>query len=234
MFSRHFGQFVTNDRQFYRDATDKVHILSKRLKNNLTKPDNYLLVANPGAGKSFFVRQFKEELEKSVGQIAFLERNMSAYSNIEEAFADIIIDVMMALVTHQPTLLFIDEVDTQLDEKYMFHRLIAPMNDDKFLFSQKQISLSKQNLVIFYALSSSVDEIKRTQKWPDFLSRIPAAHHITLPKFDSPLERIYRTVGILPRGMYPVRHVEAAALLYIGLREWTSSRELEQTLVDST
>ncbi|MGE0279038.1 MAG: ABC transporter ATP-binding protein [Rhizobiaceae bacterium] len=225
-----FGQFVTNDRQFYRTAIDKVDILSNRLRNNIARPENYLLIANPGAGKSFFVRQFRRELEKTVGEIEFLERNMSAYSSVDQAFSDIVIDVMIALMAHRPTLLFIDEVDTELDGKNMFHRLIAPMNGDPFFFAQKQISFSKQNLVIFYALSSGVDELKRTQKWPDFLSRIPSAHQITLPNFDSALERIYRTISILPVGMYSCRRVEAAALLYIGLREWASSRELEQTL----
>jgi hypothetical protein len=62
-----FGQFVTNDRQFYRMAMDKIDMLFNRLTNNLAKPDNYLLIANPGAGKSFFVRQFKRELEKKIG-----------------------------------------------------------------------------------------------------------------------------------------------------------------------
>jgi len=132
------GGFVTNDRQFYGEAMDRVRMLSDRLKNNLSKPDNYLLIADPGAGKSFFVKQFKQELENTYGQpIEFLERNMSAYNSVEQAFADIVIDVMIALMTRRATLLFIDEVDTQLDDKNVFQRLIAPMNGDLFFFAQK-------------------------------------------------------------------------------------------------
>jgi hypothetical protein len=225
------GKFITNDRKFYREAMDRVRMLSDRLRNHLSKPDNYLLIADPGSGKSFFVKQFKKELETAFGQpMEFLERNMSAYNNIEEAFSDIVIDVMISLMTRSSTLLFIDEVDTQLNGKNMFQRLIAPMNGDPFFFSQKQVSFSKQNIVIFYALSVKTEEINKTQKWPDFLSRIPTAHQIILPKFDSPFERIYRAISILPRGPSPVLRVEAAALLYIGLRSWASSRELEQAL----
>jgi hypothetical protein len=155
---------------------------------------------------------------------------MSVYSSIDSAFVDIIIDVMIALTTHRPVLLFIDEVDTQIGDTNIFHRLIAPMNGDPFFFSQKQISFAKQNLVIFYALSSKIDEIKNAQKWPDFLSRIPSLHQITLPAFDSPFERIYRTISMLPQSTAPVRLVQAAALAYIGMRNWASARELEHAV----
>ena len=225
------GNFATNDRHFYHEAMNRVRMLSDRLKSGLSKPDNYLLIADPGSGKSFFVKQFKQELETTLSQpMEFLERNMSAYNNIEQAFSDIVMDVMIVSMTRRSTLLFIDEVDTELDEKNMFQRLIAPMNGDPFFFAQKQASFAKQNLVIFYALSASVDDVKSAQKWPDFLSRIPVAHQIRLPKFNSAFERIYRAISILLRGPVPVRRVEAAALLYIGLRNWASSRELEQEL----
>src|ERR1700720_4584634 len=84
---------------------------------------------------SFFVKEFKQELETTFGQpMEFLERNMSAYNNVEQTFADIVLDVMVASMTRRSTLLFIDEIDTELDEKNMFQRLIAPMNGDPFFF----------------------------------------------------------------------------------------------------
>lgn len=226
-----FGEFVTNDRVFYREATGHLKLLARRVRAKLSKPDNYLLLADPGSGKSFFVRQFTEQLIDQLGEhVTFLERNLSAYTNIDQAFNDIATDVLVALATHKPILLFIDEVDTQLDDRSMFQRLIAPMNGDPFFFLQKQVSFAKQDIVVFFALSSRIDDLGKRQKWPDFLSRIPSAHQIKLPAFNSPIDRIYRTIAMLPKGPFPVTYVEASALLYIGLRIWTSVRELEQAL----
>jgi hypothetical protein len=226
-----FGKFVSNDRQFYREATSRVEMLAKRIQARLSKPDNYLLLADPGSGKSFFVKQFTEQLKNRLNEnVTFLERNLSAYSGIDLAFTDIVTDVLIALTAHQTVLLFIDEVDTQLDERHMFQRLIAPMNGDPFFLLQKQMSFAKQNLVVFFALSSKPEDMKGKQKWPDFLSRIPPAHQIRLPEFKHPLDRIYRAVAMLPAGVFPVARVQATALLYIGLRPWTSVRELEQAL----
>ncbi len=231
-----FGKFVTNDRVFYRTANDRLQMLSKRLQAGLSKPDNYLLIAKPGLGKSFFVRQFKDELKTAIdgkmktaieGKINFLERNLSAYDSIDAAFEDIITDVLIALTGRESVFLFVDEVDTLLNGKSMLERLIAPMNGDPFFFHGKQVSFAEKPLVVFFALSSSPEQMEGRQKWTDFLSRIPSAHRIALPESNSPLDRIYRAVSRLTS---PVTRVEASALLYIGLREWTSVRELEQAV----
>jgi hypothetical protein len=150
-----FGNFVTNDRDFYRTAKALLQMCFARLKAGLSKPDNYLLIAEPGLGKSFFVREFKEQLQREFGEdIIFLERNLSAYDRIDAAFQDIITDVIFALNSHNPVFLFIDEVDTLLDGKSILERLIAPMNGDPFFFLRRQLSFAKQNLVVFFALSS--------------------------------------------------------------------------------
>ena len=226
-----FGKFVSNDREFYRIATDRLQMLARRLQAGLSKPDNYLLIAQPGLGKSFFVTEFKNQLNARLGtEVIFLERNLSAYDSTDAAFRDIIMDVLIALTVHEPVFLFIDEVDTLLDGKSMLEKLIAPMNGDSFFYRDKQLSFGKQNLVVFFALSSNPDAMKTRQKWTDFLSRIPPAHRITLPQFKCPLDRIYRSVSKIPDGKFGMRRVEAIALLYIALRNWTSVRELEQTL----
>ena len=231
-----FGEFVTNDRRFHREATALLEMLVLRLQKRLGKPDLYLLHADPGSGKSFFVGEFAAQLQKKLHKkksdkkVIFLKRNLSAYGGMDLAFHDIGIDVLIALTTHETVLLFIDEVDTELDGRSIFQRLIGPMNGDPFFFLEKQVSFAKQNLVVFFALSRKKDELKETMKFPDFLSRIPAAHQINLPKFTDPIDRIYRAVATLPKVPFPVKRVQAAALLYIGLRAWTSVRELEQAL----
>jgi hypothetical protein len=117
-----------------------------------------------------------------------------------------------------------------LDGQNIFQRLIAPMNGDPFHFLQKQLSFARQDLVVFYALSSRLEDITAARKWPDFLSRIPQRHQIRLPAFASVVDRIYRAAGILPREPFGVTRVQAAALVYIGLYSWTSSRTFEQEL----
>jgi hypothetical protein len=226
-----FGNFVSNDRKFYRVVRDRLQMLCRRLEAQLSKPDNYLLIAQPGSGKSFFVRQFKGELQSAVRKdITFLERNLSAYDSVEGAFEDIITDVVYALTSHRPVFLFIDEVDTLLDGKSMLERLIAPMNGDPFFFRGKQMSIANQDIVVFFALSSSPEKMHERQKWTDFLSRIPQAHRISLPTLESPIDRVYKAIAMLPRGKFPAARVQAVALLYIGLKNWVSVRELEQAV----
>lgn len=226
-----FGQFTSNDLHFYRNATNLLDMLTVRLKKGLGKPDCYLLHADPGSGKSFFVRQFQAQLgTKLEDDVIFLECNLSAYQDMAQAGSDIVSDVLIALTHHQPVLLFIDEVDAKLGGESIFRRLIAPMNGDPFFFMQKPISFAKQNLIVFFALSAKPEDIGGAEKWPDFLSRIPPTHHIKLPEFGNPLCRIYRAVAMLQRGHFPVSHIEAAALMYIGLRPWSSVRELEHAV----
>jgi hypothetical protein len=116
-----FGDFISNDRNFYREVEANRDMLVRRLKARLSKPDNYLLLADPGSGKSFFVKQFRSELERAMREsqvayrIFYLERNLSAYRNIEEGFTDIVMDLIVPMMSRLDILLFIDEVDTELD-----------------------------------------------------------------------------------------------------------------------
>lgn len=226
-----FGDFVSNDKNFHRQAVGRLKMLHRRLEAKLAKPDNYLLEAEPGSGKSFFVKQFKSQLAESIGRdVIFLERNLSAYGDIDQAFTDIVLDVLIALAATRDVLLFIDEVDTRIDHNHIFQKLIAPMNGDPFFFLQKEVSFASQNLAVFYALSGKREVVSSAAKWPDFLSRIPPAHRIALPDFGNPIERIYRVIGLLSRGTLKVGFVETHALLYIGWTDWASSRELQQAV----
>lgn len=226
-----FGAFVTNDLGFVNAATDRLQSLVWQLREPLGKPANYLLEASPGSGKSFFVREFAEQLRAALKrETVYLEKNLSAYPSIDAAFSDIVLDVVLSLASHRDVVLFIDEVDTEIDGRRIFQKLIAPMNGDKFFFQEKEVSFTRQNIVGFYALSSHRDVLEQAPKWPDFLSRIPAEHRFVLPKFDTPFERLFRAIGILTRGKMSVTKVSVHALLYLSLRDWSSSREMDQTL----
>jgi hypothetical protein len=221
-----FGDYVSNNRKFCREETERLRLLRHKLGAGLLKPENILLEAEPGSGKSFFVREFARQIPNAY----FLERNLAAYSSLEGAFTDIILDMMLGLLSHPAVVLFVDEVDSELDGQFVFQRLIAPMNGDEFFFLQKQLSFKRHNLIAFYAMSSTSDEVRTRRKGEDFLSRIPQHHRIKLPSLSDPIDKIYRTVAVLSRPPFKYKRVEAAALLYVGARKWRSSRELEQAL----
>jgi hypothetical protein len=226
-----FGAFVTNDLSFVSAANERLRSLVWQLREPLGKPANYLLEAAPGSGKSFFVREFAKQLQAALNRPSvYLEKNLSAYPSIDAAFADIVLDVILALASHRDVVLFVDEVDTEIAGHRMFQKLIAPMNGDKFFFREKEVEFARQNIVGFYALSGHRDALEQAPKWPDFLSRIPAEHRFVLPTFDNPFERLFRAIGILYRGNMRVTKATVHALLYLSLHEWTSSRELDQAL----
>jgi len=229
--SAQFGAFVTNDRGFVTSCKDRLSTLCRQLAQHLAKPANYLLEASPGAGKSFFVRQFVQMLTISRGpEIVYLEKNLSAYPSIDAAFTDIILDVLLAIAKHRDVVLFVDEVDTEIEQRHIFQKLIAAMNGDSFFFLEKQISFAKQNLVGIYALSSGRAQLESKPKWPDFLSRVPEEHRFVLPSFNTPFEKLIRAASILLSKPSSVSKISFQAMLYLGLCEWSSARELEQSL----
>ena len=57
-----FGAFVTNDLMFVNGANERLRSLLWQLQEPLSKPENYLLEASPGSGKSFFVREFANQV----------------------------------------------------------------------------------------------------------------------------------------------------------------------------
>jgi hypothetical protein len=236
-FGHNFGEFTTNDGRFARIAEGQVRLVDAQLQRGLAKPAIYLLQADPGAGKSHFVREFsKKVLGPEAFKTQYLERNLSAYASIDAAFQDIVLDTLLALSRHKPIVLFVDEVDTTIEERHIFQKLIAPMNGDEFFFQGKMMSLSKQNLLVCFALSATPDTLESKPKWKDFLSRIPTEHRFRLPSLQSPLERVFRALSSLVRYAEKlttyggVSKISYQALLFLGFNPWQSARELDQAV----
>jgi hypothetical protein len=236
-FGNNFGEFITDDSHFARTAEAQVRLVTAQLQQGLTKPAAYLLQADPGAGKSHFVREFsKKLLGVATFKTQFLERNLSAYPSIDGAFQDIVLDTLLALARHKPVVLFVDEVDTAIEERHFFQKLIAPMNGDDFFFQGKMVSFSKQNLVVCFALSAVRNALDGKPKWPDFLSRIPVEHQFSLPSLQSPIERVFRALTSLVRHAQKlttyanISKVSYQTLLFLGFNPWQSARELDQAV----
>jgi hypothetical protein len=219
--------FVTSDRAFARVATDAVTALSARLKQGLKKPANYLLDAAPGSGKSFFVKQFFGALK--LNKEAFIEVNVGPYPSVDDAYANIVLEILLKLARHREVVIFVDEVDTGIRNEHMFQKLIALMNGEPLVLFGKQMVFSGLNLVMFFALSSSLESVKGKPKGGDFLSRIPKDQRLVLPALENPRERWVRVMSVLLRNSESVA-ISHQAMLYLGLRPWESTRELEQHL----
>ena len=236
MFGSHFGEFTTADALFVESAESLARLTATLVAQRLSKPANYLLQASPGSGKSHFVRQFAARLLGEDMSSQYLERNLSAYASVDQAFHDIVLDVLLAIARHKPVLLFVDEVDTEIENQHMFQKLIAPMNGDPFFFEGKSLSFAKQNLIVCFALSADRKDVEGKPKWRDFESRIPSGHRISLPSLGVPKERLFRALGALAKkreqvaGQGALVKVSFQALLYLGLNSWESARELDQAI----
>lgn len=249
------GGYVTHDRDFFLKVTERIKEMQHQIdtgrsfttsnivgnqgkkpryetisRPKLAKPENFLLRADPGSGKSFFVRQVAEQLP-GFEESGYLVHNLSGYRELDEALSDIALDILIALNRHSLVVSFIDEADSTFREEQLFRSFIAIMNGEPFFLHGKKLSFSDANLVFFYAMSSSEDKLQAVPKWQDFLSRVPSGNRFTLPDINSTYqEKLYRAVALLRSGRIKIRRVHARVLFFIGLKRWSSSRELERLL----
>jgi hypothetical protein len=235
-----FGDFMTNDKRFLDFVHNNINAVGNKLLNRLTKPEVIWLSGEPGSGKTFFIEQYIDQLEnllvdigldKNVAKVEPVWKNVSAYQNINHAFNDIILSTLIALTKHFTVALFIDEVDTKLADESVIPRLTGPIYGQDFFFSGHSISLSNQQLIIFLASSIPDKEFQKVPKAQDSTSRIPQHNIIKLPRLnENYMEKIYCALGIIIGISEEISKIEIPALMYIGLQEWQSTRELELLL----
>jgi hypothetical protein len=104
------GDFVTADKSFGSQTQKKIAELNARLVPGLLKPENFLLLAEPGSGKSFFVGTVATKITDA----HFVTHNVSTFPNRQSAFASIISSIEEALNAHKVVVALIDEADMRV------------------------------------------------------------------------------------------------------------------------
>lgn len=216
-----FGKYVTNDMRFVFAAKSLLSDTTAAIARGLHKPRNFLLLGDPGSGKSFFVGQFAECLGATR-----VFKNISAYRTRDEAIRDILLDVITGLLARAPIAVFLDEADSLFEGQWLIPRLIAMINGEDFFFEGKSMSLGGQPALFFFAMSRPWEDLHDLPKAEDFLSRIPEHHRIALPTITSPIERVLRSLGVVRR-LAAIKEVELSVLVYVAFQGWASTRELE-------
>jgi hypothetical protein len=132
------GDFITNNSDLAEElkATEKI-IDAYYRKTNIKRPLNILLSASPGSGKSFLLKQFKEKLHTD-----YIEFNLSTLISKEEVF-NIFRYIKDKNASGKIPIVFIDEVDTQINNEYIFPLLISAMSDGNSRYIREDIDCSK-------------------------------------------------------------------------------------------
>lgn len=152
-----------------------------------------LLFASPGAGKTSLVRQLAEN-----NNLLFMPFNiteMNRTTDIIDCFDNIMTTSL--LDPTKPLLIFIDEINSELENDYVYKMFLSPLEDGKYNREGKSFRLPSCFWV--FASTESGDIIRSKMKGSDFVSRLTAGT-ISLDIQDKgarQIENIYMAVSIM-------------------------------------
>jgi len=215
--SPRFGDFVTRNDQYYKHvARIRQNIKTYIRKHRPKRPLNILLAAPPGAGKSFLIKQIIKALQKeqiktitggSFTDASFEEIYISALDSSDELFA-MFRRIQSLNLEYKIPVVFFDEIDSPINGRTVYSKLLAPMWDGQFYIGKEKFLLGPA--VFFFAgsglsceaeseriLSGVSDTIRYDdycQKWKeDFKNYVAAARpDEKLPDFVDRLDSILR------------------------------------------
>ncbi len=189
-----------------------------------------MLVASPGSGKTFFVRQLAKTLE-----FHFLPFNIT-----QMVFRSDILDCFDTIVTTQaqepdrPLLVFVDEINSKLEGDLVYNAFLTPIEDGLYMRGGKVFHIAPCVWVFSGTeVPASPDDHDRGRslKGSDFKSRLTLGV-VKIERNESHLrvqtENVYRAVAMI-RGEFPdVRYVSEGVLkLFLCLEENISVRQMK-------
>jgi SAM-dependent methyltransferase len=161
--------------RYNRDVVQQLTKVRYRIGAELiprSRPQNYLIWAAPGAGKTYFI----EQIAASNPHVTYQELNLAKLEKRE--FQDTLKHVMEG---EGPTLCFIDEVDAKPHTAWPYEILLPSLEP----------SDNRQRALVFVLAGStgtSLAEFKqRIEKRPkgrDLLARIPSTNEYAIPPLD--------------------------------------------------
>lgn len=147
------GKFLTNNKDIANELKETEKIIKSYFKNRTKeRPLNILLSSSPGSGKSFLLKQFKKSLKTE-----YKEFNLSTLLSKEGVFRifQYIEEKNKKKIT---PIVFINEVDTIINNEYIFPFLLSAMSDGKSEYDEP----IKCNRAIMVFAGSGLFESKET------------------------------------------------------------------------
>jgi len=141
-----FGRFVTRNKGFLAELLDlQRSVLSYASRQHAVRPMNILLAAEPGAGKSYLIKQLAQSMPSNIGSqydeyytVALRDRD-----DLTAAFHRI----QSANLNRKLPFVFFDEIDGRASGRYILADLLAPMWDGVFHSGPESFVLGKAVLV---------------------------------------------------------------------------------------
>jgi hypothetical protein len=143
-----FGSYVTRNKEFG-DELREVYkiILEYSTRQEVKRPMNICIAAEPGYGKSFLIKQIANEINKKEPlKIEYREYHVPALQSTNDLIK-IFQNIQSLNIEKKVPLFFFDEVDGQVNGRNILSNFLAPMWDGKFHNSENSFSLGKSIFV---------------------------------------------------------------------------------------
>jgi len=148
-----FGNFITYNEDFLNDLNSLGKLLTNYVaREKVKRPFNILLIAPPGSGKSFLVKQFTEAIPEKKS-IRFEEYQVGTFYSIDNLY-EILRRIQSYNLEEKVPIVFFDEIGSEVDLLNIFPYLLAPMFDGKFYLGGNYSYLGKAILV--FAISENI------------------------------------------------------------------------------
>jgi hypothetical protein len=220
------GNFVALDYVQQEDllaVADMVFDYVKR--KNPKRPLNVYIEANPGAGKSFLVKQVCNAVRDVFPKkkLAYLNYNLSFIRSPSELLA-VFREIPSFYVDGQLPVVFFDEIDSKIDGKDSYRYFLTPMFDGKVYENGKEFSIGSS--IFFFAASKRMKDLvnnseevireedqettsyqvwrgKETTRWEEVCGRLASGQATPREKLRDFVDRIDHVVFLPPPGILP-------------------------------
>lgn len=237
------GEYVTLDWDHYEAIKNLIQKVQDYTKDpTRRRPFNIVMHAEPGSGKSHFIRSFAKRLKQD--RVKPVEFNMSSVRRVED-FIQPLEEVRNLKVVDEIPLLFLDEFDS---DRSNYSLLLPLLWEGEFSVGQGLLRMGKV-LIIMAGSNKEIDEVMRrlkgmrpgndeAGKLPDLLSRInggelkiPDLDEVT-PDRDRRVDKVCLTIALLTRRFPLLRSVPWAFLRFVADTRFRYSVRSISNLID--
>lgn len=155
-----FGKYITRNKGFVEHLKDaKDRITGYINKPTAIRPLNILVAAPPGNGKSFLIKQLIESAN-SEGNLSFEEVYVASFDETTQIYS-IFQRVQSINLEGKIPVVFFDEIDSEVNNRPIYQKFLAPMWDGTFFIGKERHFLGK--CIFFFAGSSlSLEQQNKT------------------------------------------------------------------------